>query len=139
MKLIATVFENSLVLFLLEICDTGRCRESVLEYLVVYLKDDDSKFAKKGRNKSCSNWYLFCTACQIKVVLAIILWPMGALTATISSRIGIFPYNISRESNSGLIASSPWWHLNCCRKIEMPTLLLSVFFGYVEDCTFQSY
>lgn len=65
MKLIATVFENSLVLFLLEICDTGRCRESVLEYLVVYLKDDDSKFAKKGRNKSCSNWYLFCTASQI--------------------------------------------------------------------------
>lgn len=30
MKLVATVFENSLVLFLLEICDTGRCRESVI-------------------------------------------------------------------------------------------------------------
>lgn len=45
-KSLATVFENGY--FLLEICDTERCRGSVLEYLVVYLKDDDSKLTKKG-------------------------------------------------------------------------------------------
>lgn len=49
MKSLATVFENRCSL--LEICDTERCRESVLEYLVVYLKDDDSKLTEKGRNK----------------------------------------------------------------------------------------
>lgn len=36
--------------FLLEIFDTERCRESVLEYLVVYLKDDDPVLTK-GRNR----------------------------------------------------------------------------------------
>lgn len=49
MKLLATLFGNRY--FLLEIYDTERCRESVLAYLVVYLKDDDSKLTEKGRNK----------------------------------------------------------------------------------------
>jgi len=48
-KSLATVFENRY--FLLEMCDTERCRESVLEYLVVYLRDDDSKLTKKGKMK----------------------------------------------------------------------------------------
>lgn len=61
MKSLATVFENRY--FLLEICDTERCRESVLEYLVLYPKDDDSKLTKKGRNKvvktgACSVQYV---------------------------------------------------------------------------------
>lgn len=51
MKLLATVFENRFFFFLLEICDTERCRESALEYLVVYLKDVHSKLMKKARKK----------------------------------------------------------------------------------------
>lgn len=39
-KSLVPVLENWY--FLLEVFDTERCRESVLEYLVIYLKDDDS-------------------------------------------------------------------------------------------------
>lgn len=40
------VLENTY--FLLEIFDTKRCRKSVLEYLVVYLKDDGSVLTKRA-------------------------------------------------------------------------------------------
>lgn len=45
-KSLVPVLENRV--FLLEIFDTKRCRESVLEYLVVYLKDDDSVLTKRA-------------------------------------------------------------------------------------------
>lgn len=48
------MFENRYVL--LEILDPERCRESVLEYLVIYLKDDDSVLTKRTEIKSGWNW-----------------------------------------------------------------------------------
>lgn len=71
MKSLATVFENRCSL--LEICDTERCRESVLEYLVVYLKDDDSKLTKKGRNKVVKTGSCFVQYVRLSEVLAVML------------------------------------------------------------------
>lgn len=48
-KSFVPVLENRY--FLLEIFDTERCRESVLEYLVIYLKDGDSMLTKRAEKE----------------------------------------------------------------------------------------
>lgn len=60
-KSLVPVLENRY--FLLEIFDTERCRESVLEYLVIYLKDDDSVLTKRAEIRavgtgSCTVQYI---------------------------------------------------------------------------------
>lgn len=48
-KSLVPVLENRYSL--LEIFDTERCRESVLEYLVIYLKDGDSMLTKRAEKE----------------------------------------------------------------------------------------